>query len=213
MVIDVRQIIAGNLMDRDPIDKPRINVAMTIVQTMSGVRGPTEKTISHHDRTRDSKLGRSRPYPRKQTAPTRGKRSETSAHRFVCQQPGHYTTQCAHHKGKELAVNTIKAEVQHLTMRQQAKSVHWAAQDEVRKAAQVWVEKANAANIERMRQESANNSLPMEEDTLSLDPIWRALENCELTMTTWQTPVLSGPSGESENEELLSEAIALTSLR
>ena len=59
----------------------------------------------------------------------------------------------------------------------------WVVQDEIRKAAQAWVEKANVANKERMRQESANNSLPMEEDTLSPDPIWQALADCEITMT------------------------------
>ena len=57
MVIDVRRILVGDLMDRDPIDKLGINAAMTIVQMMSGVRGPTGNTVSHHDRTEDSKLG------------------------------------------------------------------------------------------------------------------------------------------------------------
>ena len=90
---------------------------------------------------------------------------------------------CPHRKGKELVVNTITTEVQHVTTRQQAKNADWAVQDEIRKAAQAWVEKANVANKERMRQESANNSLPMEEDTLSPDPIWQALADCEITMT------------------------------
>ena len=49
-------------MGRDPIYKPVINAAMTIVQMMSNVRGPTGNTVSHHDRTEDSKLGRSKPY-------------------------------------------------------------------------------------------------------------------------------------------------------
>ena len=56
-------------------------------------------------------------------------------------------------------------------------------QDEIHKVAQAWVEKANAATTERMRQESANKSLPVEEDTLSPDPIWQALADCEITMT------------------------------
>ena len=77
--------------------------------------------------------------------------------------------QYPHRKGKEVVINTTTVEVEQVTTWQQAKNVDWAVQDEIRKAAQAWVEKANAANMERMRQESTNNSLPMEEDTLSPD--------------------------------------------
>ena len=41
----------------------------------------------------------------------------------------------------------------------------------------------NAANMERMRQESANNVGPLEEDIISPDPIWQALARCEITLT------------------------------
>ena len=40
MVIDVHRILVGGLMDRDPIDKPEINAAMTIVQMMMASGGP-----------------------------------------------------------------------------------------------------------------------------------------------------------------------------
>ena len=76
---------------------------------------------------------------------------ESIVHCFVCQQPGHYATQCPLHKGKGPAINTIMTEVQQFTTWQQTKNADWAAQEEVNKAAQAWVEKANAANTERMR--------------------------------------------------------------
>ena len=82
-------------------------------------------------------------------------KGESSVHCFVCQQPGHYATQCPLRNGKGPAFNTIMAEVQQVTTRPQTKNSDWAAQDELRKTAQAWVEKANTANTERMRQESA----------------------------------------------------------
>ena len=44
------------------------------------------------------------------------------------------------------------------------------------------MEKANAANAERMRQESAQLG-PIEEDFGSPDPVWEALADCEVTVT------------------------------
>ena len=73
-------------------------------------------------------------------------------------------------------------EVQQVTTRQQTENAEWVVQDEIRKASQAWVEKANATHTERMRQESANN-LPREEDTTSPDSIGQALVDCEITMT------------------------------
>ena len=75
-------------------------------------------------------------------------------------------------------MNTITVEVQQVTTRQHAKNAEW-----TRKAAQAWVEKENAANAERMKQESANANLRTEENALSPDPIWQALADCEITMT------------------------------
>ena len=77
--------------------------------------------------------------------------SESSVHCFVCQQPGHYATQCPLRKGKGPTVNTITVEVQQVTTRQQTKNADLVVQEEIRKAAQAWVEKANAANTECMR--------------------------------------------------------------
>ena len=56
--------------------------------------------------------------------------------------------ECSHRKGKEPTINTITTEVQQVTMRQQAKNTEWAEQDDIRKVAQAWVEKANTANTE-----------------------------------------------------------------
>ena len=80
-------------------------------------------------------------------------------------------------------MNTIAAEVQQVTTRQQAKNADWAKQDEIRKAAKDWLEKANSANVERMKQESTRTSSPIEEDTSSPDSIWQVLAACEITMT------------------------------
>ena len=63
------------------------------------------------------------------------------------------------------------------------KYVDWAAQEEICKMAQAWVEKANAVNTKRMRQESANRLGPLEEDIRSPDPIRQALAGCEITLT------------------------------
>ena len=110
-------------------------------------------------------------------------RGESSVHCFVYQQLGHYATQCPLCKGKGPAVNTITTEVQQVMSRQQTKNVDWAAQDEICKTTQAWVEKENAANTESMRQESANNVGPIEENIISPDPIWQALAGCEITVT------------------------------
>ena len=110
-------------------------------------------------------------------------RGESSVHCFVCQQPGHYATQCPRHKGKEPTINTIMAEVQQVTTWQHAKNKKWAEQDKIRKAAQAWVEKANAVNAERMKQESMNASLQTNDNVLAPDPIWQALADCEITLT------------------------------
>ena len=52
----------------------------------------------------------------------------------------------------------------------------------IRKAAQEWVTKANAANIERMRQESTSDT-PEIGSTAEADPIWEALADCPITLT------------------------------
>ena len=57
------------------------------------------------------------------------------------------------------------------------------AQDEVRKIAQAWVEEANAANIERMRQESTQYAGPVEEDLGSRDHVWQALAGSKVILT------------------------------
>ena len=57
------------------------------------------------------------------------------------------------------------------------KNADWAAQEEIRKTAQAWVEKANAANVERMQHEFTNQLGPLEKDILrSPDSIWQAFE-------------------------------------
>ena len=63
------------------------------------------------------------------------------------------------------------------------KNVDWAVEDEIRKTTQPWVKKANAANTERMRQESANSVGLLEEDIISPDPIWQGLARYEITLT------------------------------
>ena len=59
----------------------------------------------------------------------------------------------------------------------------WTAQDELRKTTQGWVEKANAANTERTRQESTQHSGPVEEDLGSPDPVWQALVGSVVILT------------------------------
>ena len=44
----------------------------------------------------------------------------------------------------------ITAEVRHMTTRSETKQFEWDAQDEIRKAAKVWVEKANSMNVDNM---------------------------------------------------------------
>ena len=121
--------------------------------------------------------------PGERHTPPGAEKGESSIHCFICQQPGHYATQCPARKGKGPAVNTITAEVQQVTTRQQTKTADWAAQDEVRRQAQAWVEKANATNTERMRKESANTMELVEDEGPAPDPIWQALAGCEITLT------------------------------
>ena len=91
--------------------------------------------------------------------------------------------ECPHkQKGKQPAVNIITADVQQVTTRSKAKTVEWEEQDGIRKATQEWVGKAVAANVERMRQDTA----PGTTDTVSpieVDPIWEALADCSITLT------------------------------
>ena len=101
----------------------------------------------------------------------------------MCEQLGHYATQCPLRKGKGPAINTISADIQQVKTRQQAKNADWMAQDEVRKADQAWVEEANAANTERMRQESTQKTGIVEEDWESPDPVWQALAGSEVILT------------------------------
>ena len=56
-------------------------------------------------------------------------------------------------------------------------------QDDICKEAQAWVEKANEADAERMRQESATTTAQMERTTLTPDLIWQALADYEITLT------------------------------
>ena len=89
-------------------------------------------------------------------------------HSFNFQEPRHYAPQCPHkHKGKQPAVNIITADVQQVTTRSKAKTAEWEELDGIRKAAQEWVTKDNATNVERMRRES----------------IWEALVDCRITLT------------------------------
>ena len=79
-------------------------------------------------------------------------------------------------------MNIITVEVQQITTRSKAKTAEWEEQDEIRKAAQEWMAKANAANVERMRQDAA----PATSDTVistEVDPIWEALADCPITLT------------------------------
>ena len=114
--------------------------------------------------------------------PTSTERGESSVHCFNWQEPGHYAPQCPHkQKGKQLAVNIITVKVQHITTRSKLKKAEWEEQDEIRKAAQEWMAKANAANVERMRQDAA----PATIDTVisaEVDPIWEALMDCPITL-------------------------------
>ena len=50
-------------------------------------------------------------------------------------------------------MHTITTDVQQVITRSQAKNTEWTELDDIRKAAQAWVEKANAANAEQMKQE------------------------------------------------------------
>ena len=56
------------------------------------------------------------------------------------------------------------------------------AHDEVCKAAEAWVEEANAANTERMRLESTQYMRTVEEDLGSPDPVWQALARSDVVV-------------------------------
>ena len=89
--------------------------------------------------------------------PTSTERGESSVHCFNWQELGHYAPQCPHkQKGKQLAVNIITVKVQHITTRSKLKKAEWEEQDEIRKAAQEWMAKANEVNVERMHQDAAS---------------------------------------------------------
>ena len=104
-------------------------------------------------------------------------RGESIVHCFNCQEAGHYAPQCPHkQKGKQPAVNIITTDVQQVATRSKAKTAEWEEEDGIRKVAQEWVAKANVANVERMRQESASG-------TIEVDPIWEALADCPITLT------------------------------
>ena len=52
----------------------------------------------------------------------------------------------------------------------------------MRRTAKEWVEKANVANAERMRQKSAQQLVPLE-DLGSPDPVWEVVADCDVTIT------------------------------
>mgnify|MGYP007046867641 CR=1 FL=1 len=74
------------------------------------------------------------------------------------------------------------AKVQQVTTRSKAKMVEWEEQDEIGKETKEWVAKANAVNVERMRQDVAPATIdaviPSE-----VDPIWEALANYPIMLT------------------------------
>ena len=57
-------------------------------------------------------------------------------------------------KGKMPAVNMVTTEVQQVTTRSKAKQSEWDLQEEVRKAAKEWLNKANNTNVASMVQEN-----------------------------------------------------------
>ena len=75
-----------------------------------------------------------------------------------------------------------------VTTQSKVKTAEWEEQDGKRKVAQEWVEKANADNVERMRQESASGTTEAG-SPVEADPIWEALVDCPITC--WET----GPPG------------------
>ena len=110
-------------------------------------------------------------------------RGECSVHCFNFLESGHYAPQCPHkQKGKQSVVNIITANVQQVTTRSKAKTTEWEELDGIQKAAQEWVAKANVANVERMRQDTASVTtdvvIPVE-----VDPIWEVLADCPITLT------------------------------
>ena len=77
---------------------------------------------------------------------------------YICWQPGHYATQCPQKdKEKELALNTITTEVQQVIIRSKVMVSEWEVQEEIRKAAKVWIEKANKVNTIQMQQDMRSN--------------------------------------------------------
>ena len=115
--------------------------------------------------------------------PTSADRGESNIHNFNCQEPGHYAPRCPlKQKGKQPAVNIITADVQQVTTRSKTKTTEWEEQDGIRKAAQEWVAKANAANVARMRQETTS-AAPKDRHDTEEDPIWDILADCPITLT------------------------------
>ena len=83
---------------------------------------------------------------------------------------------------KQPTVNIITPDVQQVTTQSKAKTKEWKEQDGIRKAAQEWVAKANAAKVERMCQDTP----PGTTDAVSpveVDPIWEALVDYPITLT------------------------------
>ena len=80
-------------------------------------------------------------------------------------------------------MNTITTDVQQVTTRNQEKNTEWAKQDDIRKVAQAWVEKANEANAKWIRQESASTTTQIEDKKLSSNSIWQTLAECEIMLT------------------------------
>ena len=76
----------------------------------------------------------------------------------------------------------MTADVQQVTTWSKAKIVEWEEQDGIRKAAQEWVAKANATNVERMRQDTAPGTTDAV-NPIEVDPIWESLADCPITLT------------------------------
>ena len=149
ITIDILQPITGDSMDhghRDIIGSIRTNVGMTKVQKTHREPRHPPRNNRRFQQNRDEQA-----IATETATPPERETGESSVHCFVCQQPGHYATQCPLRKGKGPTVNTITVEVQQVTTRQQTKNADWTVQEEIRKAAQAWVEKANMENTECMR--------------------------------------------------------------
>ena len=103
---------------------------------------------------------------------------------YYCQDEGHYNNQCpVKSNEKQPAVNMVTAEAtdfQQVTTRSKGKAAEWETQENIRKQATEWINKANERNVAEKQEQNARLKDP--EKSTDYEPTWQVLQECQIVL-------------------------------